>query len=102
MRVPLKERRMACPNFKKFIESQTIALHRAVDENKWYLSEQARRDVGMNAAMQDFTERHCYDWATKFQEDFCSKCEFVCKRNGGRGTAVAGGSEVGKRTEATS
>ncbi len=66
-----------CRFFREFMETQHRALTAAVDENKWYLSERARRDVGSAVAMADFHTKHLHRFAGEFREQYCSG---VCPR----------------------
>jgi hypothetical protein len=45
----------------------------AVDENKWYMSERAGRDVGLAAAEADFVENHAWRVAGEFRRGFCTE-----------------------------
>jgi hypothetical protein len=92
---------MPCRNFKHFIEAQTAALRKAIDENKWYLSEKERHDVGTDVAQRDFTERYCMIWAAAFQAGFCAACEFPCRRKSGEVKAVGNDVEAEKKMEAS-
>ena len=50
---------------------QRRLMQAAIDENKWYLSEQARHDVGYKAAEADFMERHMTAMAEQFRRNWC-------------------------------
>ena len=76
----------ACTYFKKFMSDQKEALYDAIDENKWYLSEKEKVDVGVNVAKSNFLDAHLKKWADEFRKDYCknkcvkkSECEFRSK-----------------------
>ncbi len=60
-----------CVVYREYMEAQIARLRRAIDENKWYLSERAGRDVGLAAAKADFWERHGERWAREFRLAYC-------------------------------
>lgn len=53
------------------MRAQQECLRQALDENKWYLSERAGRDVGHDRAMDDFFEAHLDRVAHEFRLRFC-------------------------------
>jgi len=61
----------ACPFFYEYMVRQRGALAKAVDENKWYLSERAQQDVGKELAARDFCDRHVERFARSFRMEFC-------------------------------
>lgn len=67
---------MTCKGFKALMVWQAKRMREAIDEAKWYLSEQAGRDVGGHAAAADFHERHLHRCATDWRDHYCgSVCE---------------------------
>ena len=62
---------MICQHFHEFMTAQRGAMQHAIDENKWYLSEQARHDVGYKAAEMDFLEKHMTALAVQFRSNWC-------------------------------
>jgi hypothetical protein len=67
---------MNCLNFKAFTKAQSDLVGKAIDENKWYLSEKAKCDVGNHEAQRDFIENHCKQWAAGFRAGFCAACPY--------------------------
>jgi len=57
---------------KMFAFLQKCYLEQAIDENKWYLSEAAGRDVGSLVAEIDFHEIHLPRVAAKFRSHHCT------------------------------
>lgn len=53
------------------LQQQTLC--RAIDENKWYLSERAGCDVGHDAAVDDFCGRHLDAFAQLFRVSYCRR-----------------------------
>jgi hypothetical protein len=66
-----------CPEFSRYMEEFRKRLRHALDENKWFLSEQSGHDVGEKAATQDFLERHFDRFAGEVRASFC---EHTCAR----------------------
>lgn len=62
-----------CREFKRYMSELRDRLRRAYDENKWYLSETARHDVGLQAAKDDFHERHLDRFAGDVRTSFCGR-----------------------------
>ena len=50
----------------KFYQSklylERVAEKKEIDLHKWYLSEKAGHDVGLNEAITDWTMHHRYQW----------------------------------------
>ncbi len=67
----------ACPEFSRYLEEFRRRLRQALDENKWYLSERTGRDVGEQAATQDFLQNHFDRFAEEVRTRFC---EHECAR----------------------
>ncbi len=71
---------LSCQNLSRYLSIQRDHLRRAIDENKWYLSERQGHDVGLAAAKHDFLEHHLDHVTHDFRMRFCrSACE---KRTG--------------------
>ena len=65
-----------CQNLPDYLARQREHLRRAIDENKWYLSELQGRDVGLAIAKHDFLEHHLDRITHDFRMSFCkSACE---------------------------
>lgn len=64
-----------CRRFDDFMAEQQAELQRAIDENKWYLSERKGEDVGYPTATAHFMEEHLDRFAQDFRESFC---QFRC------------------------
>ena len=62
-----------CGHFHKFMQIQLEALKKAINEDKWYLSEEVGHDIGFQAAKIDFQEKYLDDWAKDFQQNYCNK-----------------------------
>lgn len=60
-----------CEHFDQYMAEQRQTLQRAVDEDKWYLSERAGFDVGHDAAMDSFVRHHLDQFAQEFRVWFC-------------------------------
>jgi hypothetical protein len=61
---------------QEFNSAQISELQRAIDENKWYLSERAGRDVGLREATDDFFRCHVDQFADSFRRRYCTQvCE---------------------------
>ncbi|OGV91222.1 MAG: hypothetical protein A3K19_23435 [Lentisphaerae bacterium RIFOXYB12_FULL_65_16] len=73
-----------CRHFKEYMAEQERGLRKAIDEDKWYLSERAGHDVGFFAAEEDFCQYHLDRFARIFRIEFCrhrcperDKCELA-------------------------
>jgi hypothetical protein len=73
-----------CRHFREYMAEQERGLRKAIDEDKWYLSERAGRDVGFDAAEEDFCQYHLDRFARVFRIEFCrnrcperDKCELA-------------------------
>lgn len=65
-----------CQNLSRYLTIQRDYLRRAIEENKWYLSERRGHDVGIAAAKHDFIENHLDRVTHDFRMRFCrSACE---------------------------
>ncbi len=60
-----------CSNLRGYLAQQRDYLRRAIDENKWYLSERQGHDVGIAAAQQHFIENHFDRVAHDFRLNYC-------------------------------
>jgi hypothetical protein len=68
-------RTRGCASFKTLQTWQIRRYRRAVEENKWYLSEKTGRDVGWDEAEHDFLINEYYGCAPKWRKEYCaSKC----------------------------
>ncbi len=61
----------ACPEFSRYMAEFRKHLHQALAENKWFLSERVGRDVGENAATEDFLQHHFDRFAEEVRARFC-------------------------------
>jgi hypothetical protein len=61
----------ACPEFSRYMGEFRKRLHYALDENKWFLSERVGRDVGEQAATEDFLQHHFDRFAGEIRGRFC-------------------------------
>jgi len=66
-----------CPEFGHYLEAFRERFQKAVEENKWYLSEQRGQDVGEQAATRDFLQNHFDRFAEEVRAHFC---EHECRR----------------------
>jgi hypothetical protein len=65
-----------CQNLRDYLARQRSHLQRAIDENKWYLSERHGRDVGLTIAKSDFLDNHLDRVTHDFRIHFCqTACE---------------------------
>ena len=60
-----------CLNLPQYLSGARDRLSHALDENKWYLSERAGRDVGRTAAGLDFIDHHLDRVVRGFRAEFC-------------------------------
>ena len=67
---------MSCKDFNELMQWQRERMREAIDEDKWYLSEQAGNDVGSHAAATDFTQQHLPRCAVDWREVYCGT---ICK-----------------------
>lgn len=67
----MSEHHRTCAHFPHYAGEQLRHLQHCIDENKWYLSEKAGRDVGPAVAEKDFVERHLDRVAADFRERYC-------------------------------
>jgi hypothetical protein len=65
-----------------FMAAQRAELQKAIADDKWFLSEKARKDVGEAVAKSHFLDRYLHDWAARFRQNYCktmcrlhSECE---------------------------
>ncbi len=65
-----------CIHFKEFMENQLKLIKNSIEENKWYLSEKAMRDVGYSESEKDFIEIHMEKVAINFRKKYCGE---ICK-----------------------
>ncbi|MBN2452583.1 MAG: hypothetical protein JXR77_19525 [Lentisphaeria bacterium] len=61
-----------CFSALAFSLAQREHLRRAIDEDKWYLSEAAGRDVGWQVALEHFSQYHLHRVAAEFRLTFCT------------------------------
>ncbi len=67
---------LECRNFNTFIRTERDALQRAIDEDKWYLSERAGYDVGWEKAKQHFYKKFLLGFSKQYRRTFCEQlCE---------------------------
>lgn len=62
---------MKCVHFRQYMAEQERHLRAAIEEEKWYLSEQAGCDVGFEEAMTSFMQHHIDRFAHDFRVRFC-------------------------------
>jgi hypothetical protein len=60
-----------CDN-KDFFVVQAKIIHNAIDEDKWYLSEQEYHDVGWDVAEKHFLLTYFSGFAAGFRASYCS------------------------------
>jgi len=71
----IRIRAKGCRAFKILLAWQLKRYRRAVEENKWFMSENTGRDVGWKEAEYDFLVNEYYGCAPKWRMEFCaSKC----------------------------
>ncbi len=67
---------ITCPEFKRYMNEFRARLRKALDENKWYLSEREGHDVGEQKATEDFLQKHFDRFASEVRTAFCQhECE---------------------------
>ena len=57
--------RKTCLNLGSLLEQERKDFEKAIEENKWFLSEKEGYDIGRQKAEKDFTQKHFKDWAEK-------------------------------------
>ena len=65
-----------CLHLKQLLEAEKPALKEEIEKNKYYLSEKAHYDVGLEEAQKDFIEHYLDTWAAGFKDAYC---KHVCK-----------------------
>ncbi len=60
-----------CKFFHHYMMEQRVHLEKAIDEDKWYLSEREGRDVGYDRAVRNFCSQHLDRFAHGFRLRFC-------------------------------
>ena len=60
-----------CRHFDLYMAEQEGSLREAIDEDKWYLSEEAGYDVGYEVACENFMRHHLDRFAHEFRVRFC-------------------------------
>jgi hypothetical protein len=63
---------IVCTQFRALMKYQHRWLESAIDENKWYLSEDAGADVGPEKATDDFCQRHLDRVADQYRREYCT------------------------------
>lgn len=61
----------SCPEFKRYMNEFRARLRKALEENKWYLSEREGHDVGEQRATEDFLQNHFDRFAAEVRLAFC-------------------------------
>lgn len=67
-----KPRQSGCKAHPKLTEWQVGQYRRAIDENKWYMSEQLGRAVSWEEAEYDFLHNEYYGCAAKWRTEYCT------------------------------
>ena len=76
--------RKTCLNLGSLLEQERKDFEKAIEENKWFLSEKEGYDIGRQKAEKDFTQKHFKDWAEKEKEYFCMNfcpLKYGCKKS---------------------
>ncbi len=61
-----------CSHLNELIKEEKPALIKAINENKYYLSQKENHDVGLQKAKEDFIANHLKTWATNFKDIYCN------------------------------
>jgi len=64
--------RKSCQAHTKLNEWQIRQYRRAIDENKWYMSERTGRSVSWEEAEHDFVHNEYYGCAPKWRKEYCA------------------------------
>lgn len=64
-----------CIHLKELLSKERLALEREINRNKYYLSQKAGHDVGLEIAEKDFVEHYLNIWASGFKAAYCN---YVC------------------------
>jgi hypothetical protein len=68
---------MFCKNMQGLKVWTHDQAKRAIDENKWYLSERQHYDVGFSEAERDFLDNYCSECGARWRVKYCQDiCEF--------------------------
>lgn len=62
-----------CTHTEEFLGLEREALKKAIDEHKWYLSEQAGYDIGYQFAQADFIQKYISIWGEIFRKKYCTR-----------------------------
>jgi hypothetical protein len=57
-----------------YLAAERVRIAEAIDEDKWYLSERAGRDVGYRIAELHFIDHFLCTFARGFRVDYCKHC----------------------------
>jgi hypothetical protein len=60
-----------CEEFSRYMEEFRQRLRKAIEENKWYMSERIGHDVGEQRATEDFLKNHFDPFAREMRASFC-------------------------------
>ena len=67
----------SCKAFRRLQAWQVAQYRKAVEENKWYLSERRGREVSWREAERDFLEHGYFGLAQQWRDEYCrSICEY--------------------------
>ena len=73
----LNQRVETCINLDRLLETERVELNKAIEENKYYRSQEAHYDIGFKAAKNDFLKNHIRSWGKNKKQYFCNNvCEF--------------------------
>ncbi|MBN2162662.1 MAG: hypothetical protein JXR25_10345 [Pontiellaceae bacterium] len=71
------DRGITCSGFRSLQEWQITQYCKAVDENKWYMSERRGSEVSWREAERDFMEHGYFGLARQWREQYCQTiCRF--------------------------
>jgi len=66
-----------CTYFSQYLVEHREWLRKAIEEDKWYLSERAGHDVGWDIAKQHFYEHYLDQVSGAFRRQYCT---IVCRQ----------------------
>lgn len=64
----------SCTHLNSLLKEEKEALVKAIDDDKYFLSEKSGYDVGFSEAKKDFINNYLCSWAKEFKKEYCRHC----------------------------
>jgi hypothetical protein len=58
---------------RKGAYAEFLALREDIHKHKWFRSQEAKKDIGFDAALVDWTQKHGKEWHEKLHKEKSSK-----------------------------